>query len=52
MGDISHSQSERLERKELQDGWSFKQTDGSENTWYPVQRVPSVVHMDLMNNNL
>ena len=29
-------------------GWQFKQTDTEE--WWPVARVPTNVHLDLMDN--
>ena len=33
----------------LAEGWSFKQTDDNgANPWLSVEKVPSVVHMDLM----
>ena len=36
----------------LSEGWSFKQTDDvDENSWIPVNRVPSTVHQDLIDNN-
>jgi beta-mannosidase len=34
--------------QELTKGWEFKQTDGEE--WLPVARVPTNVHLDLMDN--
>jgi beta-mannosidase len=35
----------------LTTGWSFKQTDDdSEAAWMPVARVPTNVHLDLMDN--
>jgi hypothetical protein len=52
MGDISVRKSLRLTRQELRRGWSFRQTDSSVDVWYPVQNIPSVVHLDLMQNNL
>jgi len=32
----------------LTEGWEFKQTDGEE--WLPVARVPTNVHLDLIDN--
>lgn len=34
--------------QELSTGWSFKQTDTEE--WMPVAKVPTNVHLDLMDN--
>lgn len=35
----------------LTDGWSFKQADDVEdNTWLPVKRVPTNIHLDLIDN--
>ncbi|RMZ01886.1 hypothetical protein D0860_07444 [Hortaea werneckii] len=34
----------------LETGWSFKQTDTQE--WHPVARVPTNVHLDLLDNKL
>lgn len=34
--------------QELRKGWEFKQADGEE--WLPVARVPTNVHLDLMDN--
>ncbi|KAL5351027.1 hypothetical protein ACLOAV_004601 [Pseudogymnoascus australis] len=37
--------------RELTTGWSFKQTDDLDaKAWLPVNRVPSTVHQDLMDN--
>lgn len=33
---------------ELRTGWEFKQTDTED--WLPVKRVPTNVHLDLMDN--
>jgi hypothetical protein len=52
MGDDSARKPLKLISQELQHGWSFRQTDSSENDWYPVHKIPSVVHLDLMQNNL
>ncbi|XXH00713.1 hypothetical protein Hte_007063 [Hypoxylon texense] len=38
--------------QELRAGWEFKQTeDPSPDAWLPVAKVPSVVHIDLLDNN-
>ncbi|KAL2862477.1 beta-mannosidase [Aspergillus lucknowensis] len=37
-------------RTPLETGWSFKQTDDKDDAWAPVARVPTVVHMDLLDN--
>lgn len=34
---------------ELSSGWEFKQV-GAEEDWLPVKRVPTNVHLDLMDN--
>jgi beta-mannosidase len=35
----------------LTSGWSFRQTDDpSEDTWLPVARVPTNVHLDLIDH--
>jgi hypothetical protein len=52
MGDNSARKPLKLISQALEHGWSFRQTDSSENDWYPVQKIPSVVHLDLMQNNL
>jgi beta-mannosidase len=37
--------------RELTDGWTFKQADDTfENAWLPVKRVPTNVHLDLIDN--
>lgn len=36
---------------ELTDGWTFKQADDtSEDAWLPVKKVPTNVHLDLIDN--
>jgi hypothetical protein len=52
MGDNLARKPLKLISQVLEHGWSFRQTDSSENDWYPVQKIPSVVHLDLMQNNL
>jgi beta-mannosidase len=38
--------------QELSAGWDFKLTDDQlSESWLPVARVPTVVHLDLMDNN-
>ena len=34
----------------LSKGWSFQQTDKTEDGWLPVKSVPSTVHQDLIDN--
>lgn len=35
----------------LTDGWAFKQADdASENAWLPVKKVPTNVHLDLIDH--
>lgn len=35
----------------LTDGWSFRQTDDTAgDAWLPVKRVPTNVHLDLIDN--
>lgn len=35
----------------LTDGWQFKQTDDTaDNAWLSVKRVPTNVHLDLMEH--
>ncbi|KAJ9655174.1 hypothetical protein H2201_008865 [Coniosporium apollinis] len=37
----------------LDSGWSFKKTDdASDDAWLPVARVPTNVHLDLMENDV
>ncbi|KAL7623756.1 hypothetical protein AAE478_005309 [Parahypoxylon ruwenzoriense] len=39
-------------RYDLDQGWTFRQHDNSSSdSWLPVQKVPSQVHMDLLANN-
>ncbi|VUC21450.1 unnamed protein product [Clonostachys rosea] len=41
----------RLARREqLSSQWTFKQTDDPEDAWLPVARVPTVSHIDLIDN--
>jgi beta-mannosidase len=35
----------------LSEGWAFKQTgDTTKDAWMPVKKVPTNVHLDLMDN--
>jgi beta-mannosidase len=37
----------------LESGWQFKETDGKRvETWLPVAKVPTNVHLDLMANKM
>lgn len=36
----------------LEKGWSFKKTTDGYDAWKPVARVPTVAHIDLLNNGL
>jgi beta-mannosidase len=37
--------------KQLTDGWTFRQADDTaENAWMSVRKVPTNVHLDLMDN--
>ncbi len=37
---------------DLATGWEFKATDDTApGAWLPVEKVPSVVHLDLMKND-
>lgn len=36
-------------RLELSDGWSFKQSDSSSDGWLSVKKMPTQIHMDLLN---
>ncbi|KAI1370328.1 glycoside hydrolase family 2 protein [Hypoxylon crocopeplum] len=40
-----------LTRHNLDNEWTFQQSDGSDDDWLPVQSVPSQVHMDLLAND-
>ena len=49
MGDIPAMATTRaMQIQELVTGWSFKQTDSEE--WLPVKKVPTNVHLDLLDN--
>jgi hypothetical protein len=53
MGDYSGAELLTLQRSsiELTSGWHFKQTDNSDpHGWLPVEKVPSTVHQDLIDN--
>lgn len=36
----------------LEKGWSFKKTTDDHDAWKPVARVPTVAHIDLLDNGL
>lgn len=38
------------ERVQLATGWSLKNKDASDDSWMPVAKVPSQVHVDLIAN--
>ncbi|KAF4996700.1 hypothetical protein FGRMN_4358 [Fusarium graminum] len=38
------------QRIDLTTGWRLKRTDEGNDTWMPVDKVPTVVHLDLLNN--
>lgn len=40
-----------FEAAELSAGWEFRQTDDEFGEWLPVARVPTNVHLDLMDND-
>jgi beta-mannosidase len=40
------------QRTLLEKGWSFKKTTDNHDGWRPVARVPTVAHIDLMDNGL
>lgn len=51
MGEMSASDLSRaLTEILLAKGWSFRQTDKTEDEWLPVKYVPSTVHQDLIDN--
>ena len=39
---------QRMVNEDLTTGWDFKQTDTE--VWLPVKKVPTVVHLDLLDN--
>jgi beta-mannosidase len=39
-----------VQRINLATGWRLRRTDEGDDTWIPVEKVPSVVHLDLINN--
>ncbi|RSL48472.1 hypothetical protein CEP54_012913 [Fusarium duplospermum] len=39
-------------RTHLESGWSFQSGRDGDEEWKPVARVPTVVHMDLMDNGI
>ena len=53
MGDIGHGHGmpHTFITHELSSGWSFKQTDDTnEDAWLPVKKVPSTVQQDLLDH--
>lgn len=49
MGDIPAMTTPRaLQVQDIVEGWSFKQTDTED--WLPVKKVPTNVHLDLLDN--
>lgn len=50
---IINTMSKAMDVYHLTDGWTFKQADGSgEKAWLPVKRVPTNVHLDLIDNGM
>jgi len=42
-----------FEALKLSSGWNFKQAnDNSEDAWMPAKRVPTNVHLDLLDNGM
>lgn len=41
-----------LRKIPLCSGWAFKQKDDAAGSWTPVARVPTVNHVDLIENEL
>lgn len=49
MGDIpAMVDPKALQVQDISNGWSFRQTDTEE--WLPVKKVPTNVHLDLLDN--
>ncbi|KAF2437884.1 glycoside hydrolase family 2 protein [Karstenula rhodostoma CBS 690.94] len=47
----NHIMSRATSVHELTDGWTFKQADdASDDAWLPVKKVPTNVHLDLIDN--
>jgi hypothetical protein len=45
------SKAQALKVDQLSEGWSFKQSDDtSKEAWMPVKKVPTNVHLDLIDN--
>jgi len=40
------------QRTLLEKGWSFKKVTDGDDAWKSVARVPTVAHMDLLDNGL
>jgi beta-mannosidase len=46
------SKAEALSVHVLSEGWTFKQADDTaKDAWMPVKKVPTNVHLDLMDND-
>jgi hypothetical protein len=50
MGSIPIMQA-KLSNQDLIYGWQVKEKHAVEDEWLPVAKVPTVVHLDLMDNN-
>jgi beta-mannosidase len=45
------AKAQALHIDKLSEGWTFKQADNTtKDAWMPVKKVPTNVHLDLMNN--
>jgi hypothetical protein len=45
------AKAQALQVDQLSEGWTFKQADDtSKDAWMPVKKVPTNVHLDLMDN--
>ena len=49
MGSIAVALS-KLSSQLLSYDWQFRDKDSGEEEWLPVTKVPTVVHLDLMDN--
>jgi beta-mannosidase len=46
------SKAQALSVHVLSEGWTFKQADDTaKDAWMPVKKVPTNVHLDLMDND-
>jgi len=49
---IAIAMPQALASHHLTEGWTFKQADDSgQGAWLPVARVPTNVHLDLIDNS-